>query len=471
MLNKMLPHRNGHKWRFFRAGGLDQVRLETGADIANLEKLDPKLWVALACPVKGLECDEKTLAMIDTDSDGRIRVPEILSAIAFCRDHLKTLDSLTAGADAIDLSAFSDATPAGKAALASAKEVLRSHGKADAAALSLADIADTAAIFAKADFNGDGVINPKVAEGPVKQVLADILATVGGTADLGGDVGVAQANMDAFFAELASCDAWHKKAEEVAAEVLPLGPGTFAAALAVSAVKAKVDDYFARCSLAAFDARALAAVNRSETEYLELAAKDLTITVDEIKGFPLARIEAGRALPLTAGVNPAWAAAVTALATHAVAPIMGAKDSLTESEWAQIQGKLAAHMAWASARPVSKVESLGLARVREILASGAKSVTYTSIAAIMCNISSSMAKCIENLITMIQKYKRKKDQSTKIAAIPSNTSSAMITNRKLCCRLAQLFHPIYARCISHKICGLGCGRRLLDLFRTRARHV
>jgi hypothetical protein len=33
-----------------RAGGFDQVKLETGADLLNLDQLDQKLWVALACP-------------------------------------------------------------------------------------------------------------------------------------------------------------------------------------------------------------------------------------------------------------------------------------------------------------------------------------------------------------------------------------------------------------------------------------
>jgi hypothetical protein len=41
----------GHSWKFFRAGGVDQVVLATAADLANLHALDQKLWVALACPV------------------------------------------------------------------------------------------------------------------------------------------------------------------------------------------------------------------------------------------------------------------------------------------------------------------------------------------------------------------------------------------------------------------------------------
>ena len=48
------------RWRFWRAGGVDQVRLDRGADLLQLRSLDQKLWVALSCPVKGLEFDEKT---------------------------------------------------------------------------------------------------------------------------------------------------------------------------------------------------------------------------------------------------------------------------------------------------------------------------------------------------------------------------------------------------------------------------
>ena len=62
-----------HVWRFFRAGGFDQVRLESGRDVAALAELDQKLWVALACPTRGIEFDTRTLDLIDADHDGRIR--------------------------------------------------------------------------------------------------------------------------------------------------------------------------------------------------------------------------------------------------------------------------------------------------------------------------------------------------------------------------------------------------------------
>ena len=69
-----------HTWKFFRAGGFDQVKLESGADLANLDQLDQKLWVALACPTRGLEFDNRTLDLIDTDKDGRVRAPEVIAA-------------------------------------------------------------------------------------------------------------------------------------------------------------------------------------------------------------------------------------------------------------------------------------------------------------------------------------------------------------------------------------------------------
>ncbi len=54
-----------HRWTFFRAGGFDQVRLDSGADLMALDQLDQKLWVALSCPTQGVEFDEKTLALKD----------------------------------------------------------------------------------------------------------------------------------------------------------------------------------------------------------------------------------------------------------------------------------------------------------------------------------------------------------------------------------------------------------------------
>src|SRR5574340_1627229 len=108
------------QWRFFRAGGFDQVRLETGADLLNLDQLDQKLWVALACPTTGLEFDSRTLALIDTDQDGRIRAPELIAAIQWAGACLKNPDDLLKGSPELPLNALNDSVPEGKQLLSSA---------------------------------------------------------------------------------------------------------------------------------------------------------------------------------------------------------------------------------------------------------------------------------------------------------------------------------------------------------------
>lgn len=371
-----------HRWRFFRAGGLDQVRFESAADFRDLKNLDQKLWVALACPVRGVEIDHRTLEMIDSDKDGRVRAPEIIATVAWLDDHLKDLGVLKTGADPLPLDQINDQTASGKAVLASARQILKNLGKADAAAISLADVADTARIFAQTKFNGDGVVPVEAAaDAALQKVIQEILDTQGAETDRSGKPGVTQEKLDAFFEQAKAFEAWGRQGEEKAAEVTPLGAATADAVNALKAVRVKVDDYFGRCRLAAFDPRALGALNRKEEEYLAVSARDMNITAQEVAGFPLARIEAGRPLPLKEGLNPAWHAGIAALVALALDPLLGkGKSVLTEAEWLELKGRLAPYEAWMSAKPSVAVESLGLPRLRAILATNAQAAIAKLIA-------------------------------------------------------------------------------------------
>ncbi len=361
-----------HPWEFFRAGGFDQVKLQSGADLLALDQLDQKLWVALACPTVGLEFDAKTLALLDTDKDGRIRAPDIIAATKWACGCLKNPDDLLKASTALPLAAINDATPEGKQLLSSAREILANLGKKDEGVITAEDTADTAKIFAQTNFNGDGIIHGEVTEdASIRLVLADIMACVGTEMDRSGKPGVGQAKVDLFFAEAQAYSDWWK-AGETGVAIMSLGEATSKVVAAVKAVRPKVDDYFTRCRLAAFDARALTAINREEKDYLTLATKDLSASGVELIGFPVARIEAGKALPLNEGLNPAWIAAMAEFKADAVKPILGERTTITETDWAQITGRLAAYEAWEAAKLGATVEKLGLKRVREILAGGKK---------------------------------------------------------------------------------------------------
>jgi hypothetical protein len=360
---------SNHTWKFFRAGGFDQVKLETGADLLALDELDLKLWVALACPTSGLEFDKATLALIDTDKDGRVRAPELIAAVKWAGGLLKNPDDLLKGQPTLRLAAINNATPEGKIIANFAKQVL---GKADSAEITIEEAGAAAQTFAAKPFNGDGIVPADSAtDDSAKAVINEIIACLGAETDASGKPGVSQAKVDQFFADAAAYSDWWKKGEADAV-VLPFGLSTAAAAAAVKAVKIKVDDFFARCRLAAFDPRALNGLNREEKEFLTLGAKDLTANSAEVAGLPLARVQADAPLPLKQGVNPAWAAAMAAFQADAVKPVLGDKSALTEAEWVALVVKLAPYEVWSSSKAGGTVEKIGLKRVREILASKAK---------------------------------------------------------------------------------------------------
>lgn len=153
--------KGSHHWRFNRVGGFDQVRLESSADLRHLGELDQKLWAALSCPTSGVEFDAHTLALLDGDEDGRIRVPEVLAAAQWMCSVLKEPADLLKGEDALPLAAIDETSAEGALVLRSAQRILENLGKAGAQVITAEDTADTNRIFAETRFNGDGVIRPR----------------------------------------------------------------------------------------------------------------------------------------------------------------------------------------------------------------------------------------------------------------------------------------------------------------------
>lgn len=357
-----------HRWRFFRAGGFDQVRLDRADDLLNLERLDQKLWVALSCPIQGLEFDRRTLDFIDTDQDGHIRAPELIAALQWSGRLLRDKALLAAGAAALPLEAIDDSHEEGRQVLAAARRILHSLGKDAATAVSPADTTDIAAIFAAARFNGDGIVTPaNCQDGALAALVQDLSDKLGGEADRSGETGISQATLERFLAEAGAWTAWQQAAQAVPA-VLPLGDATAAAWEAVAAVQAKVDDYFTRCRLAAFDPRAGGLMNGAEDDLKALAARPLALQDEAIAALPLARVEAGRPLPLGDGLNPAWSDAVAVLAEAAVAPLLGARQELAEADWQALLARLQPYADWQAARVETPLAELGLERLQALLA-------------------------------------------------------------------------------------------------------
>jgi hypothetical protein len=222
-----VAHKSSHAWKFVRISGLDQVSLESAADLLALGELDPKLWVALSCPVQGLELDEATLSLIDTDGDGRIRVPEVLAAVRWAEARLKTVGDLLKGADALPIEAVDGSTPAGAAILATARSVLLQLGKEGATSVEPGDTTDPAKAIGAAGLTGSGVLAPGAApDAETQALISDIAACKGGAP------GVTEEMVSSFFAEAEA----FAKAQDVKPAFLPLA--AWAAPEPVSSVRA-----------------------------------------------------------------------------------------------------------------------------------------------------------------------------------------------------------------------------------------
>ncbi len=357
--------------RFWKAGGMRQLRIQTGQDLKLIGPLDHKLWVVLSCPTKGLEFDESTLAMIDTDGDGRIHCQELIDALEWTFKRLKNHDSLSDGKYTLPLEFIDDGSEEGARLLQSARRVLSNLGKPEATEIYLADTLDTESIFAAVKYNGDGIIPPQAADDPeVKHLIEEILATVGGETDRGGAQGVDSQKVELFFNSLENYRQWRQRGESARSSLLVLGDETEAAFASMKALESLIEEFFAKCRLVSFDQRAEKPLNSPQGDYSSLNPDSIPKINDILKESPLAKINAEGRLPLTGKLNPYYASALEKFQELAVVPLLGdKKDGITELDWGLIKSKFAPYADWLKAKAGGAVEKLGLDRIEAILAS------------------------------------------------------------------------------------------------------
>ncbi len=356
-----------HRWKFYRYGGLDQVGLETAEDLRRLDQLDPKLWAAMTCPTTNIEFDEKALEYLDTDKDGRIKIPEIIAGVEWTCKMLNKPEEIMNPGEGLPLRLINTEEKDGAAIMASAKRVLANLGKAEAEEITLADLADTVKIFSVTQFNGDGIITADVpASEEAKQLIGEVMSSIGTAEDRSGKQGISQEMLDQFMSDARAYLEWSARADKEE-DILFAGEETVAMASAYLAVKGRIDDYFIRCQLASYDsgyARANAAL---EQEYISLLKKSLSSQTDELKELPLALVSEEAVLNLKERVNPAWSQALAVFADKVAYPLINQRQKLSEVDWQTIKGKFAAYENWQGQKVGLAVEKIGRSRLEQIV--------------------------------------------------------------------------------------------------------
>ena len=369
-----------YDWKFSTVGGVTRVNIESGQDILHLDELDRKLWTALSCPLKDLEIDEKTMTMLDTNGDGKIHIEEVVAASKWLTSVINDPDLLLKRDAFIPFTAFNTSNEEGLHLLETSKQILENLGL-EKNEISIADVSDSLAIFAKTRFNGDGIITENSADDDaLKALIKTIIDCMGGVTDRSGDPGIDTDKIEAFYAALADFKAWKDAGEADKANVFPYGDDTAAALAACMAVKDKVEDFFMRCKLASFNTDSAAVLDVSSAKIGEISGNNLAASTDEIATYPLAKVNAEHRLPLGNEVNPAWAGAMANLKKLVIEKEFNNAEYITEEQWVSMLAKFSAYNAWMGAKAGAAVEGLGYDAVVKALEENKKEALLDLVA-------------------------------------------------------------------------------------------
>lgn len=365
-----MDNNSNYKWEYSSVGGVTRVNLRNGEDIAHLGELDQKLWTVLSCPTKGLEFETKTLELLDTDNDGKIRVPEVVAAAEWLTSVIKDKNLIVKGDSVLPLDQINTENEEGAKLYGSAKQILANLGL-EKNEISVEEALDTVKIFEKSAFNGDGVITVASTEDEdLQKLIGLIIEKAGKATDRSGADGITADGITKFYDDLAAFSDWQKKAEENEA-IYPYGADTAAALAACDAIKDKVADYFMRCKLIAFNADAAPVVDIDLAKIGAVSDQNLAGQAEEISKAPIARPNGDCILPF-AGINPAWKAAFDAVKGLIFDKEFAGKDGITEAEWNGVVAKFGPYTEWVAAKAGTDVEALGLEEIRAILAADRK---------------------------------------------------------------------------------------------------
>lgn len=345
---------------FQRMGGIDQAILQTDYDWQHLDELDPKLWMALSCPIHGLEFNADTLKLLDTDNDGRIRAHEVKDAAAWICARLIHPSIISRPSDEVRLSDLRDDTDEGKAIASALRLALQKYDKKEEEPLSLPNIEAVLAEASGYAFNGDGIVTLESAvQAAAKNSefadMAEFMATgigiIGAMRDASGVPGLDPKLLDQIRQRASAIQEWRLNVKNAD---LPLAAKTGEAWTLLQRLAPKFDDYFCRCKLAAYAPDTIGALNEDArlqalaagTEEAPVANLDPAVLAQ----LPLARVAANGELDLENNLNPVWAEDVHTFA-KLFASELQKNNILTADIWKNIWHKFTAYATILQSKP------------------------------------------------------------------------------------------------------------------------
>lgn len=366
-----------YKWTFARIGGVDQVVIRNGDDVAHLGGLDQKLWAVLAMPTKQYKLQE-TLEYLDADKDGKVRVPDILRAVGDLKSALSSLDLLFDRNDVISLDqivgeglqkAFLKAIEIIAGAGGASAEVFgagRSAEQGKKYSINLEKVDKAIDFFDMMPFNGDGVVAPDSAEDAATKALIQILIDAGYSArDASGASGVDASCIEHFLSDARAYIEWAEVPLKQPG-LVPIGEKSEEALSLFADIRSPVDEYFRRCQILAI-ADSKSAMNELEAAFSIILSRSVSSDSSELAQLPIALPNSQGILYLDKPLHPAYEKKIRAL-FDLLGPDPGGKTAISRAEWEEVTAEFTAYGAWMAAKPRTNVEALGVDALARIVA-------------------------------------------------------------------------------------------------------
>ncbi len=362
-----------HKWTFTRIGGVDQVVLKTGEDIAHLRDLDQKLWAVLTMPAKQ-HLMHDTLALLDADRDGRIRTPDILRTVDELQAELTSLDILFEQTDAISTTQLADEGL--RQALNRVNEIV-SGTAVNGDGVDLDRINRALELFSNLPLNGDGVVTPESTNDPGVQTLIKTLVSVGyASTDASGGQGIDYAGVEKFQSDSRAYLAWLEEAKKNPA-LLPAGDKSGDALLLFKDICPRIEDYFRRCKIMEM-AGAKAATTELETAFSSILSQMVSPDSEALKALPVAFPNSDGIFHVDGPLHPEYEKKVQSFFSLVEFPQQQAMG-IRRGEWEALAARFSAYEAWLNVKPTVNVAAFDA----EFLAELAASPDFDAIAALL----------------------------------------------------------------------------------------
>lgn len=396
-----------HHWKFVQKGGFDQVIIETGEDIKHLGDLNRKLWATLSCPISGVHFDPTTLQLIDDDCDGKIRISEILSAVEYLKEILKSLEIVVKSSNSVELHEIRNDTCRGADVLEAAKQILLALDKPDKSEISLNDVLLAKDLFSKTSFNGDGVISlSSIGDNfLVVDLFNEIIKNIGSVYDSNKEVGINLALIEEFESRLLKLQSWFDKFNILNKNMfLSYNEAKEAVALSLE-LNNKIENYFIREMLISYDENTKTALVPEVDFYRQFINSDISSLADKISDMPISIANGQNCLNLTERVNPIFENKLHDFKRLWVDKLFKTKNSISKEDFETIRVTSLQFKQLFDDLNSLGLENIDEGRIKFLLNSNAFAILKELIAEDnkFCKVSSSMND-VEKLLRLCENF-------------------------------------------------------------------